>query len=196
MSDRTATVSRVTGETDVTATVNIDGAGDADVRTGLAFFDHMLGALARHSAIDIALRCAGDLEVDDHHTIEDSALALGAALDGALADRAGIARFGSAFAPLDESLARCVVDLSGRPASVVELALVRPSIGPVACENITHFFRSLSVSLRAAIHVDVLRGENDHHRAEASFKALALALREAVAPDGRAGVPSTKGVLR
>lgn len=191
---RRASIRRATSETDITVEVVLDGAGDSDVDTGLAFFDHMLTALARHSRVDIRLTCRGDLQVDDHHTIEDCALALGAALDQSLGDRSGIARFGSAYAPLDESLARVVVDLSGRPASVVNLDLRRDSIGPVATENLTHFFRSLSVTLRGAIHVDVLRGENDHHRAEAAFKALALALRRAVAPDS-GGVPSTKGVL-
>ena len=155
----------------------------------------MLGALARHARFDLELRCAGDLEIDDHHTVEDCALALGQALDQALGQRRGIARFGSAFAPLDEALARAVVDLSGRPCAVVELGLERETLGQLACENLSHFFTSLATTARMALHVDVLRGINDHHRAEAAFKATALALREAVRLEGPDQVPSTKGVL-
>jgi len=194
MSARTATIQRETSETKISVTLNLDGAGKAAVSTGLGFFDHMLTALAKHSRMDLELTCTGDLEVDDHHTIEDCALALGGAIDKALGDRVGITRFASAFAPLDESLARVVLDLSGRPGSVVNLDLKRDAIGPVACENLTHFFRSLAVGARATLHVDVLRGENDHHKAEATFKALALALRDAVRVDGDS-VPSTKGSL-
>ena len=194
MSARTATIQRETAETKISVTMNLDGTGESTVSTGLGFFDHMLTALAKHSRIDLELSCKGDLEVDDHHTIEDCALTLGAAIDEALGDRRGITRFASAYAPLDESLARVVLDLSGRPGSVVELDLKRDAIGPVACENLTHFFRSLAVGARATLHADVLRGENDHHKAEAAFKALALALREAVRVDGDS-VPSTKGSL-
>jgi imidazoleglycerol-phosphate dehydratase len=137
----------------------------------------------------------GDLHVDDHHTVEDCALTLGAAINEALADRAGIARFADAYAPMDESLSRAVLDLSGRPAACVNLALTRERLGDVSTENLTHFFVSLSTTLRAAIHLDVLRGENDHHKAEAAFKAFALALRRAVARDGSDAIPSAKGVL-
>jgi imidazoleglycerol phosphate dehydratase HisB len=133
--------------------------------------------------------------VDDHHSAEDCALALGAALDQALGERSGFERFGSAYAPLDEALARAVVDLSGRACAVVDLGLQRETIGSLAAENITHFIVSLASTLRAAVHVDVLRGQNDHHRAEAAFKALALALRAALTRTADAGVPSTKGVL-
>lgn len=195
MSPRTATLERKTNETEITVSVNIDGTGQTDIRTGIGFLDHMLTALGRHSRMDIVLVCRGDLVVDDHHTAEDCALALGAAIDKALGERRGFARFGSAYAPLDESLARAVVDISGRPCAVVELGLTRESIGTLACENITHFFVSLATTLRAAIHVDVLRGGNDHHRAEAAFKALALALRDALARTEDTTVPSTKGVL-
>lgn len=195
MNIREAEYSRRTLETDVRAAVRLDGTGSADIQTGLGFFDHLLTALARHSGINVSLRCAGDLDIDDHHTVEDCSIALGTALDRALGDRNGIARFGSAYAPLDESLARAVVDLSGRPWAVVSLGLTRPGIGRVACENITHSIASVATSLRAAIHVDVLRGENDHHRAEAAFKALALALRDAVKLTGDDRVPSTKGLL-
>lgn len=194
MSARTATAERETSETKIGITLSLDGSGRSEVSTGLGFFDHMLTALTKHSRIDLGLTCNGDLDVDDHHTIEDCAIALGGAFDKALGDRAGIRRFSSAYAPLDESLARVVVDLSGRPGSVVELGLKRDSIGPVACENITHFFRSFAVGARATLHVDVLRGENDHHKAEAAFKALALALRDAVRVEGDS-IPSTKGSL-
>lgn len=192
---RTGTSSRVTNETKATATVNLDGTGEGDIRTGIGFLDHLLTALARHSGIDVSLSCSGDLEVDDHHTAEDCALALGAAIDQALGERRGFARFGHAYAPLDEALARAVIDLSGRPCSVVELGLSREAIGGLACENITHVIASLATTLRGAIHVDVLRGVNDHHRAEAAFKALSLALRVAVKQTDDPGVPSTKGVL-
>jgi imidazoleglycerol-phosphate dehydratase len=193
---RRASIQRTTRETDIAVTVALDGTGRAEISTGLGFFDHMLTALAAHARLDLAISCKGDLQVDDHHTIEDVAIALGQAIDAALGDRRGIARFGYAYAPLDESLARVVIDLSGRPHASAQLGFVRDAIGPVATENLLHFFVSLATSLRAAIHADVLRGENDHHRAEASFKALALALRAAVAGDPtRADVPSTKGTL-
>lgn len=195
MSVRTATRTRKTGETDVTATVNLDGAGAASVRTGIGFLDHLVTALARHSRVDVTLTCDGDLHVDDHHTAEDCALALGAAIDAALGERRGFARFGSAYAPLDESLARAVVDLSGRGCAVVSLDLRRDAVGQLACENVGHFISSLASAVRGAIHVDVLRGENDHHKAEAAFKALALALRVAVSRVADESVPSTKGVL-
>jgi imidazoleglycerol-phosphate dehydratase len=195
MSPRQAKVSRETLETRITLELALDGSGRADVKTGIGFFDHMLTALAKHARFDLTLKCAGDLEVDDHHTVEDCALALGQALDQALAERRGIARFGSAFAPLDEALARAVVDFSGRPCAVVELGLEREALGQLSCENIPHFFASLATTGRMALHVDVLRGANDHHRAEAAFKATALALREAVRIDGPDQVPSTKGVL-
>jgi imidazoleglycerol-phosphate dehydratase len=195
LSARRARVSRKTLETEITVELVLDGSGSSQVASGIGFFDHMLDALARHARFDLELRCAGDLEIDDHHTVEDCALALGQALDQALGERRGIARFGSAFAPLDEALARAVVDLSGRPCAVVELALERETLGQLACENLVHFFVSLASAGRLALHVDVLRGINDHHRAEAAFKATALALRQAVRLEGPDQVPSTKGVL-
>ena len=196
MTARTATVSRQTNETDIQLALNLDGSGRTAISTGIGFLDHMLTALAVHGRLNLELSCTGDTGVDDHHTAEDTAIALGQAIDRALEDRAGITRFASAYAPLDESLARCVIDLSGRPSPVVELGLKREMIGQIACENITHWFQTLAVNMRAALHVDVLRGENDHHRAEAAFKALALALRVAVAIDDRTtGIPSTKGTL-
>lgn len=192
---RTAAISRATTETRIQAAVNLDGAGASDVRTGIGFLDHLLHSLAKHSGMDIAMTCEGDLHVDDHHTAEDCALALGSAIDAALGERRGIARFGWAYAPLDEALARVVVDLSGRPCAIVELGLRREAIGGLACENVGHVIASLATSMRAAIHADVLRGSNDHHRAEAAFKAMALALRQAVASTGRSEIPSTKGAL-
>jgi imidazoleglycerol-phosphate dehydratase len=195
MSNRSASVTRKTLETEIRLELSLDGQGRAEVATGIGFLDHMLTSLARHARFDLKLSCAGDLQVDDHHTAEDCALALGQALDQALGERRGIARFGSAYAPLDEALARAVVDLSGRPCAVIELGLTREALGQVACENIPHVFGSLATTGRMALHVDVLRGANDHHRAEAAFKALALALRQAVRLDGQDQVPSTKGVL-
>lgn len=192
---REAAVERRTTETDISVKLRLDGEGRARVATGLGFLDHMLTALAKHGRLDLDVTCKGDLEIDDHHTAEDVALALGQALDQALGDRRSIRRFAHAYAPLDEALARVVVDFSGRPSAHVDTAFRRDSIGQIATENLTHFFCSLAVAARMTLHVDVLKGENDHHRAEAAFKALALALRDAVALDGTGEVPSTKGVL-
>lgn len=188
---RTATLARTTRETSIEASIDLDG-GPVDVATGIGFLDHLLSTLARHAGLGLVLAAKGDLHVDDHHTAEDCAIVLGTLLDRALGDRAGIARFGSAYAPLDEALARAVVDLVARPSAVVELGLVRERIGALACENIGHILASFAMSARCTIHVDVLRGLNDHHRAEAAFKALALALGAALAP-GRS--VSTKGTL-
>ncbi len=193
---RQASASRSTRETNIRCSVSLDGTGTSNVRTGLGFLDHMLTALARHSGIDIELTCQGDLEVDDHHTVEDCALVLGSAIDDALGGRGGIARFSEAYAPLDEALCRAVVDLSGRPSAHIALDLKRELVGDVASENIEHFVRSLADKLRAAIHLDTVRGDNDHHKAEAGFKALALALGRAVKVVRDGGeAPSTKGVL-
>ncbi len=193
MSTRQATIERMTKETSIKVSLRL-APGEVNVSTGIGFLDHLLNALATHSRISLDLIAKGDLHIDDHHTAEDCAITLGKALDTALADRRGIARFGSAYAPLDESLARAVIDLSGRASAVVALDLRRPMIGTLACENITHFLQTLAINARAAIHLDVLRGENDHHKAEAAFKALALALRQAIAIDGDS-ILSTKGVL-
>ncbi|MBW2730953.1 MAG: imidazoleglycerol-phosphate dehydratase HisB [Deltaproteobacteria bacterium] len=192
---RSGQVRRVTKETEIELSLQLDGSGEVDVDTGIGIFDHLLTALAFHARFDLSLTCRGDIHVDDHHTVEDCALACGQALHDALGDRGGITRFGSAHVPLDEALARAVVDLSGRPAAEIHLGLHREAIGPLACENITHFFTSLAQAARLALHVDLLRGENDHHRAEAAFKATALALRQAVAPMGTSQILSTKGVL-
>jgi imidazoleglycerol phosphate dehydratase HisB len=191
---RSARRSRCTRETSVEASLALDGAGAAQVATGLPFLDHMLAALALHARFDLSLRATGDLEVCDHHTVEDCALTLGEAFAEALGDRAGIARFGHAYVPLDEALARAVVDLSGRPWPSIVLGLRRERIGAVATESLTHFLQSFAIAARCALHVDVLAGAHDHHRAEAAFKATAVALRAAVRRD-RDGVPSTKGAL-
>ena len=192
---RETTGSRTTSETEIALRLNLDGVGKADIQTGIGFLDHMLICLTKHARFDLHLRCKGDLEIDDHHTAEDCALALGQALDQALGDRVGIARFAHAYAPLDEALARAVVDFSGRPSATVDLGLKRERIGKLACENIGHVFISLAMASRTTLHVDVIRGENDHHRAEAAFKAMALALRQAIMRDGSDQIPSTKGVL-
>ena len=192
---RQAEWTRTTAETAITLTLVLDGSGASRIATGIGFLDHLLAALAKHARFDLVLDCRGDLAVDDHHTAEDCALALGTAFDRALGERRGIRRFGSAFAPLDEALARAVVDLSGRPFAIVDLGLVREAIGGLSCENVPHFVSSFATAARLCVHLDVLRGSNDHHRAEAAFKALALALREAVGRDAHDDVPSTKGVL-
>jgi len=192
---RRATLERATTETHVRVALDLDGSGRTEVDTGLGFLDHLLTTLAFHAGFDLELRARGDLQVDDHHTAEDCALALGAALDAALGDRRGLARFGDAHVPLDEALARAVVDLSARPYAHVQLDLRREALGALACENVSHVLRSLAVAARLTLHVDVLRGENDHHRAEAAFKACARALRAAVRTTDARGVPSTKGAL-
>jgi imidazoleglycerol-phosphate dehydratase len=195
MNARRSEMVRETRETKVRVELSLDGGGGAEVQSGIGFLDHLITTLARHARFDLRLTCAGDLHVDDHHSVEDCGLTLGSALDQALGDRRGVRRFGSAHAPLDDALARAVVDLSGRPYASIELGLRRESLGQLACENIPHFLISLAAAARITLHVDVLRGINDHHRSEAAFKALALALRDAVARDGSSDVPSTKEVL-
>ena len=195
MNERKVTIERQTKETTIRGRLSLDGTRRISVETGIGFLDHMITGLAFHAGWNLDLECTGDLEIDDHHSAEDCALALGGALDKALGDRTGIARFGWAYAPLDEALARAVVDLSGRPWPEVALGLEREMLGTLATENVTHFFVSLTMSLKAAVHVDVLRGDNDHHRAEAAFKALALALGAAMAPADSGSAPSTKGSL-
>lgn len=183
---------RATKETSIDATVNLDAPNFLKIDTGIGFFDHMLSQVASHGGFGLELHCKGDLEIDQHHTIEDCALTLGEALRGALGDKRGIARFGFS-APLDEALADVVVDLSGRPYAVFEGVLPAPIIGEMSAEMVPHFFRSLATALGAAIHVAV-KGENAHHMTEASFKALGRALRQAFRDEGQ-GIPSTKGVL-
>jgi len=195
MKQRQAQITRTTKETDIVVKLALDGDAAVSVDTGIGFFDHMLTALAFHAGWNLILECSGDLVVDDHHTVEDCALALGGALDQALGERSGIGRFGWAYAPLDEALARAVVDLSGRPWPAIELGLEREMLGGVAAENLSHCLSSLALAGRMALHVEVLKGDNDHHRAEAAFKATALALRQATAPVAATRTPSTKGVL-
>lgn len=196
MTDRTAKITRKTLETDILLELNIDGSGKTSIATGIGFLDHMLTSLAKHSSMDISLQCKGDLEVDDHHTVEDCAIALGQALDIAMGDKKGIVRFGHGYAPLDEALARAVVDLSGRPSSHIHLQLDDGMIGNLKIENLAHVFESLAMQAKITLHIDVLRGKNSHHKAEAAFKALALALRGALLrKEGSDVIPSTKGVL-
>ncbi len=185
---------RITSETQIEGSLDLDGTGVADVATGLGFFDHMLDALVRHSRIDLTLRAKGDTQVDDHHTVEDVAIVIGQAVAQALGDRRGIERFATGFAPLDEALVRSVLDLSGRPWPEIHLDFPRPTVGDVATENVIHFFRSFAIEARAALHIDQIRGDNTHHIAEAAFKATAIALRDAVRVTTQT-IPSTKGTL-
>ncbi|MCH8245410.1 MAG: imidazoleglycerol-phosphate dehydratase HisB [Bacteroidetes bacterium] len=193
MNTRTAEVNRVTSESDISVQLVLDGRGNSDISTGIGFLDHMLIAFALHARIDLSISCKGDLEVDDHHTVEDCGIVLGKAVAQALGNRTGIVRFGTAYAALDEALARAVVDISGRPSANINLGLTREKIGALSCENIPHFFRSVATSAGITLHLDVLKGDNDHHRVEAAFKAFALAMREATARSGYGDVPSTKG---
>ena len=194
MSKRNAQVTRKSKETRLAATVALVGGGRVQVSTGLPFLDHMLEQVARYGGFALTLRGAGDVHVDPHHLVEDAGIVVGQALSQALGDRAGIARFASAYAPLDESLARVVVDLGRRPFLSYNVA-VRGRIGTLESEVLEEFWRALSIHLGATIHVDVIRGRNRHHIVEATFKALGLALREAMAPTGMRGVPSSKGLL-
>ncbi|KAG8715192.1 imidazoleglycerol-phosphate dehydratase [Ceratobasidium sp. 423] len=198
-SARTATISRKTSETDIEVTLTLDCNPGLtkqviDVGTGIGFLDHMYTALAKHGHMSLAMKCKGDLWIDDHHTADD-ALALGEAFRKALGEVRGIRRYGTGFAPLDEALSRVVVDISSRPYCTVDLGLKREKIGDLSCEMIPHVFHSFAMAAGLTLHVDCLRGENDHHRSESAFKALALALREATARTGGNDVPSTKGVL-
>ena len=195
---RAGRVERVTKETKVLVELELDGSGTTAVQTGVPFFDHMLAQLGKHGLLDLTIQAQGDIEVDAHHTVEDTALALGQALREALGDKAGITRFGDALVPLDETLARAAVDLSGRPYAVhSEPAGMAPLIGSYDTTLTRHFFESLAHSAGICVHLDVLAGRNPHHIVEAQFKAFARALRAAVAPDPRApgAIPSTKGVL-
>ncbi|MGD2207364.1 MAG: imidazoleglycerol-phosphate dehydratase HisB [Anaerolineae bacterium] len=193
---RSAQIHRQTHETDVTVCLTLDGAGCYDVSTGLGFLDHMLAQLASHGLFDLAVQARGDLHVDEHHTVEDVAIALGQALDRALGERRGLVRMGHAYAPLDEALACVVVDLSGRPYAVIDVEFDTPRLGALDPDLLIHFLETLAVHARLSLHARVLCGRNDHHRAEALFKALGRALDAATQWDPRRqGVPSTKGVL-
>ena len=191
---RKADVTRESKETRLRAKVDLEGFGRVRVATGLDFLDHMVEQVARYGGFDLTFRGSGDISVDPHHLVEDAGIVLGQSLSQALGDRAGITRFASAYAPLDESLARVVIDLGKRPYLSYNVAL-RGRIGTMESEVLEEFWRALSIHLGATIHVDVIRGRNRHHIAEATFKALGLALRQAMAPGGRPGVPSSKGVL-
>lgn len=191
--NRRGTITRKSRETQLKATVDLDGRGRAEVATGLDFLDHMLEQVARYGGFDLRLRGSGDVKVDPHHLVEDAGIVLGQALSEALGDRAGIARFASAYAPLDESLARVVVDLGRRPFLSYNVPL-KGRIGTLESEVLEEFWRALSIHLGATMHVDVVRGRNRHHIAESTFKALGLALRDAVQVTGR-GAPSSKGIL-
>mgnify|MGYP005862543621 CR=1 FL=1 len=196
MPPRTASISRQTKETKIQLSLNLDGNGKAVVETGVGFFDHMLDLLARHSLIDLELSAEGDLQVDAHHTVEDVGIVLGQAIEQALGDKAGIYRYGWAIVPMDESLAQVAIDLSGRPAFVSSVSFRGSAIGDFPTELIGEFFRALANNAKMNLHVAVPYGENNHHMAEAAFKATAKALRQAVSADPRnTGVPSTKGVL-
>ena len=194
---RLATVKRRTKETDIEVSLDLDGRGEFEVATGVGFLDHMLAHVAVHGLFDLSVQGSGDLHVDAHHTIEDTALVLGQAFDEALADRSGINRIGVAYVPMDEALARVTVDLSGRPYSLVQAEWHTASIGECPTSLVSHFFRSLAVTTRANLHCTVLYGSDDHHQAEALFKALGVALDAATMLDERRGlvVPSTKGSL-
>jgi imidazoleglycerol-phosphate dehydratase len=186
---------RETRETTVRVRLDLDGSGEARIGTGVGFYDHLLSSLAHHSLIDLEVEARGDLEVDEHHTVEDVALTLGAAIAEALGDRAGIRRFGDAVVPMDESLARCALDLSGRPYAVIDLPFRGPRVGELSTQLVEHALESFSQAAGATLHLSAT-GRNDHHLAEAAFKALARALRAAVEPDPRrTGVASTKGSL-
>ena len=190
---RRATVRRVTRETTVELTLDLDGSGRADVQTGVGFYDHLLGSLAHHGLLDLTIRATGDLEVDDHHTVEDVALVLGSALGDALGDRAGIERFGDATVPMDESVATAVVDVGGRPYAVIELPFRAERAGALTLQNVEHALEAFARAGGITLHLRGT-GRNDHHLAEAAFKALGRALRAATAADPRReGLASTKG---
>ncbi|MDE3028420.1 MAG: imidazoleglycerol-phosphate dehydratase HisB [Paracoccaceae bacterium] len=194
---RKATITRKTAETDISVTVALDGTGAYDNQTGVGFFDHMLDQLARHSLIDMTIRAKGDLHIDDHHTVEDVGIALGQALTKALADKRGIVRYGSCLLAMDDALVRAALDLSGRPYLVWNVAFPTQKIGTFDTELVREFFQALSTHGGITLHVDALHGINSHHIAEAAFKSVARALRDAVETDPRKAdaIPSTKGAL-
>jgi imidazoleglycerol-phosphate dehydratase len=193
---RLADVRRKTKETDVRVKLNLDGSGKSKISIGLPFLEHMLDLFAKHGLFDLQITCNGDLEIDDHHSVEDIAITLGQALAQALADKAGINRYGEAVVPMDEALCRSVIDLSGRFYLVYEVPTKRQKIGNFSVELAEHFWRSFAETAKFNLHIDCLRGRNTHHILEGTFKASARALRQAVERNSRAsGVPSTKGLL-
>ncbi len=194
---RQATITRQTSETNISVTLDLDGTGVSDCWTGIGFFDHMLDQIARHALIDLTIKAEGDLHIDDHHTVEDTGIALGQALTQALGDKRGIRRYGACLLPMDDALVRCALDLSGRPFLVSTLDLPTAKIGTFDTELVREFFQALSTHGGITLHLDQLHGINSHHIAEAAFKATARALRDAVEPDPRRAdqIPSTKGSL-
>lgn len=196
MANRTAQIRRETKETKVEVAIDLDGTGNSSIHTGVGFFDHMLDLLGRHSLIDLTVNAEGDLQVDSHHTVEDVGIVIGQCLEKALGDKRGINRYGWAIVPMDESLAQVAIDLSGRPAFVYNVQFTGGSIGAFPVELVEEFFRALCTNARTNLHITVPYGGNNHHIAEAIFKAAARALRQAVSLDPRnEGVPSTKGSL-
>lgn len=194
---RTATITRSTAETEISVEIALDGAGSYDNQTGVGFFDHMLDQLARHSLIDMTIRCTGDTHIDDHHTVEDVGIALGQALSQALGDKKGIRRYGACLLPMDDALVRAALDLSGRPYLVWTVEMPTAQIKTFDTELVREFFQAFSTHGGITLHVDMLHGINSHHIAEAAFKSVARALREAVETDPRKSdaIPSTKGSL-
>lgn len=192
---RTARVERSTKESSVLVEINLDGNGNVSVETGVPFFDHMMSQLGKHSGIDLTIKTNGDIEVDSHHTVEDTSLAFGQALREALGDKSGIRRFGDALVPIDESLTQVAIDLSGRPYLVYRQPEIVELIGSFDTTLGKHIWESIVAEARIAIHIRVLEGRNAHHVFESQFKAVARALRDAIKLDGVAGIPSTKGTL-
>ena len=194
---RQATISRKTNETEISATVNLDGTGACRIETGIGFFDHMLDQLGRHGLIDLTIAARGDLHIDDHHTVEDTGITLGQAIRQALGERRGIVRYGHAYLPMDETLSRASIDVSGRPFLVFRTDFHTPKIGTFDTQLVREFFQAFAMHAGITLHIETLYGVNDHHIAESCFKAVAGALRTAIAIDPRQSdaVPSTKGVL-
>jgi imidazoleglycerol-phosphate dehydratase len=193
---RTAEISRQTAETQIQLTLDVDGSGEGVRRTGVGFFDHLLDAVAKHGKLDLDVRVVGDLETGPHHTVEDTGLALGQALDAALGDRGGIRRFGQATIPMDEALATCVIDVSGRPFTAFQAELLDARVGDFDTDLAEEFVRAVANTAKLTVHVRVEAGTNAHHMVEAAFKAFARALRAAIEPDpDESGIPSTKGLL-
>ena len=194
---RTGRIARTTHETDILVELNLDGTGQYDVSTGIGFLDHMVEQFARHSAIDLVCKVKGDLHVDQHHTTEDSAIAIGQALAQALGDKRGIVRYGSAYSPMDETLARVALDLSGRPFLVWKAAFSQPRLGEMDTELFEHWFHSIAQAAGITLHVELLYGANNHHIVEGIFKGFARAMRQAISldPVKADAIPSTKGTL-
>lgn len=194
---RTAKIERSTAETQITVIIDLDGTGTYDNQTGVGFFDHMLDQLSRHSLIDMTIKATGDLHIDDHHTVEDTGIALGQALSAALGDKRGIVRYGSCLLPMDDAQVRCALDLSARPYLIWNVDLPTPKIGNFDSELVREFFTAFATHGGITLHVDMLHGINSHHIAEAAFKSVARALRQAVEVDPRKSgdIPSTKGTL-